>query len=105
MVHYLIEPTELAYLADIGGLSGHNGLRNLSGGYVNAVSQAMAGQRHQNIKVIPEFVGRTGFNRLPGSPLVLGATLNQYNGLQLRGRAPFVLSGNLASLHSRLESF
>ena len=68
MVHYPIKPTELAYLADIGGLSSHNGLWNLSGGHVNAVSQARADQRHQYNTVIPEFLGQTGFNHKLGNP-------------------------------------
>jgi hypothetical protein len=67
MVHYPIKPTKLAYLADIGGLSGHNSLWNLSGGHVNAVSRARAYQRHQYNTMIPEFLGKTGFNHQSGN--------------------------------------
>ena len=42
MVHYSIKPTEVAYSADIGSLSGHNGLWDLPGSHVNAVSRARA---------------------------------------------------------------
>ena len=66
MVHYPIKPTELAYSADIGGLSGHNSLWNLSGGHENAVSQARADHRHQYDTVIPEFLWGTGFNHQSG---------------------------------------
>ncbi len=46
MVHYPSKPTKLEYLADIGGLSGHKSLWNVSGGHIYAVSQARADQRH-----------------------------------------------------------
>ena len=38
MVHYPSKPTKPAYPADIGGLFGHKGLWNVSGGHIYAVS-------------------------------------------------------------------
>jgi hypothetical protein len=71
MVHYPIKPTELAYSADIGGLSGYNSLWDLSGGNVSIIGRARVDQRLRC--------------NLSGSPLVLGAAFNQYNGLHPRG--------------------
>ena len=84
MIHYPIKPTELTYSADIGGLSGHNSLWNLSVGHVNAVSRARADQRHQYNTMIPEFLGRTGlYHQLGNPPLEFSDT--SFGGLHPRG--------------------
>jgi hypothetical protein len=68
MVHYPIKPTELAYLAYINSLTSHNGLWDLSGGHINAVSQTRATQCHQYDTVIPECLWQPGFNHKLGNP-------------------------------------
>ena len=66
MVHHPIVPTELTYPANIGGLTGHNGLRDLPGGHVNTVGRARADQRLQYNTLVPKLFGRTSSNHQPG---------------------------------------
>jgi hypothetical protein len=62
MVHYPIKPTKLAYLANVGGLSGHYGFWDLPGSHIYAVGQARANHCHQFNAVVPKFLWGTGLN-------------------------------------------
>jgi hypothetical protein len=84
MVHYPIKPTKLANLADIGGLSGHNSLWNLSGCHVYAISCARANHLHQYNTMIPEFLWKTGLDHKSGNPL-FEFTDTSFGGLHPRG--------------------
>ena len=67
MVHYPIKPTELAYLADIGVLSQHNGFRDLAGSHRNDVGRARADHCHQFNAMVPQLLRGTGLNHQLGN--------------------------------------
>ena len=62
MVHHPIIPTELTCSADVGGVTGHNSLRDLAGGHVNTVGRAGLDHHLQLNTVIPESFGGIGSN-------------------------------------------
>ena len=66
VVHYPIVPTKLTYPANVGGITGHNGLRHLSSGHIHAVGCARGDQRLQYNTVVPKLFGRTSPNHQPG---------------------------------------